>query len=629
MQGQLPGLALRRTLDWVERQQDEWKYPELWSADGRRLPTAKTVLYGPEIGGRGMRFATVLQVRTEGGSVSAEQDALAVHGATSVVVLLSAASSYNGFDKSPSREGVDAKKKAEDFLQAAAQRSYDDLLARHIADYRGLFDRVEFRLGRPGEAARRPTDERIKQFAAGDDPGLAALYFQFGRYLMIAGSRPGSQPLNLQGIWNDKVIPPWASQYTININTEMNYWPAEVCNLSECFEPLERMIRELSVDGRRVAHDMYGRHGWVAHHNTTLWRDAQPVDNCATCSYWPMGGGWLCQHLMEHFRFTGDRRFLAEEAYPLMKGACEFYLDWLVDNGHGRLVAPVSTSPENTFVYADAAGKKTTSSVSQGSTMDMAIIRQVFRDTLEAAETLDVDAAFRDTLRDRLGRLLPFRIGSQGQLQEWQEDFDEREPHHRHMSHLLGFHPGNQITLRGTPELAAAVRRSLELRGPGGTGWSLAWKVNQWARLEEGDEAHRMLSTLISRSTLPSMLDSCPPFQIDGNFGGAAGIAEMLLQSHAGEISLLPALPKAWPAGRVAGLRARGGVEVAIAWQSGRAVEVTLKATLAGQHKIRPPRGQKIVSITCESQAIPLHAKKDGTWSCEFQAGKSYRVGLE
>ncbi|MGN6556143.1 MAG: glycoside hydrolase family 95 protein [Verrucomicrobiota bacterium] len=586
MDGQVPGMVLRRTLKWVEQRGDAWKYPQLFDNSGQPLPNARQVVYD----GQGLDFDARLKVQNQGGTVTTEGKSLVVAGADEVVIIYSAASSYGGFDQ----PGVNAAKKADGFFAAAATRSYAELLDRHVSDYHRLFDRVTLDLG---PQSSLPTQERLKS----PDPALAALYFQFGRYLMIAGSRPGSRPLNLQGIWNNEVIPPWGSQYTLNINLEMNYWPAEVCNLSECTEPLFKLIGELALNGERVARDMYGSRGWVAHHNTTIWADAEPVDFTARTAFWPMAGGWLCQHLFEHYQFTDDRAFLRTNAYPLMKGAAQFYLDWLVDNGHGQLVTPVGISPENTFLYADASGKEQPASVSAGSTMDMSIIRDLFTNTIRASEILNTDPVFRSTLKTASRKLLPFQIGAHGQVQEWQEDFAEADPQHRHLSMLFGLYPGDQITLRGTPQLAAAARKSLERRGDGGTGWSMAWKISLWARLLDGDHAETMLRLLLTQSTLPNLLDVCPPFQIDGNFGATAGVAEMLLQSENGEIVLLPALPQAWPEGHYAGLRARGGFEVSCAWQNGRLTGATIQSKRPSTCRVR--YGNKWITLNLQSDS--------------------------
>ncbi len=574
MRGQVPGFVLRRPLDWVEEKGDTWKYPEVWDKDGRRLPNAAQVLYN----GRGVFFDARVEVKISGGNISAVGDALEISGADEAVLIYTAASSFNGFDKDPVTEGADSAAKSLATLEAASRFDFAELRKRHEADYLPLFSRMTIALG---ESSNLPTDERIKV----PDPSLAALYFQFGRYLMIAGSRAGGQPLNLQGIWNEEIIPPWACQYTLNINAEMNYWPAQVGNLAECAEPYLRMPHELAVDGRRVAREMYGCRGWVAHHNTTLWREAQPVDNTAVAAYWPNGAGWLCIDLFEHYRFSVDRTFL-ETAYPLVKEAVLFYLDWLVED-EGRLTTPIGTSPEDTFFYNHADGKRVIASISAGSTMDISIIRELFRHTISAAAILEADADFRETLESTLAKLPPFQIGARGQLQEWQHDFLETEEDHRHVSHLFALHPAAQISRRGTPELAAAAKRTLELRGDGGTGWSKAWKICFWARLGDGDHAHKMLAELLAGSTLPNLFDTCPPFQIDGNFGGVAGIAEMLLQSQNGEIELLPALPAAWPMGEISGLRARGGYEVAISWEGGQLSKATIRADRDGECQVR------------------------------------------
>jgi len=602
--GQLPGFALRRSLDWVEQWHEEWKYPELWNTDGTRKPFAKPVLYGDEIGNRGMYFEARIRVLKCDGKIISSDTGLKIEGAQDVVLALAAASSFNGFDKSPSRQGIRPASKTIPVLKKIAGKSYEQLRAAHVADYQKLFNRVSFHLN---DDNTNKVGDAVKP-----DLSLPALTFQFGRYLLISSSRPGSQPANLQGIWNVDVIPPWASAYTMNINLQMNYWGAETANLSDCAEPLMQFLRETAVTGKNIATEMYHRPGWVLNHNTSIWRDAQPVDWYGYISFWPMGGGWLCQHLWAHYQFTGDKNFLRDTAYPVMKGAAEFYDSWLIEDGHGHLLTPISCSPENMFGYTDKDGKKREGGLTMGSTLDMAIIREVFRNTIEAGRLLNVDKEWCGKLESRMQQLIPYQVGSRGQLLEYYKEYDPVPPRHN-TSPFYPLYPGDQITPRGTPGLAAAEQKLLEERGrPGGGGWPAAWLACCWARLDQGETAYSHVEHLIRRdhSHFFNASGRNSVFQIDSYLGSMAAIAEILLQSHAGEIELLPALPKAWPSGSVTGLCARGGFEVAMQWQDGRLTTVTIKSVAGTKCKVR--YGEKVVALQFKSGEIKkLNANLD------------------
>ncbi|MGN7810744.1 glycosyl hydrolase family 95 catalytic domain-containing protein [Flavobacterium sp. 22076] len=575
----------------------------------------ESVIYDDPAGCRGMRFELIVKPIVKDGTVSYEGNNIVIKNASEIILFISAATSFNGFDKCPDSQGKDEHAFAENPIKKASVKKYDNLVKEHLQDFQKFFNRVSLQLNeKETNKCNLPTDIRLEQYAKGEkDAGLEALFFQYGRYLLISSSRTHNAPANLQGIWNNKLRAPWSSNYTTNINLQMNYWPVESASLSELFFPLDDFVKNVSITGAETAKSYYHANGWVLHHNSDIWATTNPVGDFGKgdpmWANWYMGANWLSRHLWEHYQYTGDTEYL-KKVYPIIKGAAEFSLDWLQQDKNGYLVTMPSTSPENKYFYDGKKGGVVTTA----STMDIGIIKDLFENTSQASKILNIDADFRQKVDKAANQLLPFQIGAKGQLQEWYKDFEDEDPHHRHTSHLYALHPANLISPLNTPELASAAKKTLELRGDEGTGWSLAWKVNMWARLLDGNHAYKLFKNQLRLTKdndpkykrqggcYPNLFDAHPPFQIDGNFAGTAGVIEMLMQSQNNEIHLLPALPDDWKEGEIKGITAKGNFTVNIKWNDGKMSQTKIVSNNGGTCKIRSSEPFIIEKLNIKSE---------------------------
>jgi alpha-L-fucosidase 2 len=607
---------------------------------------------------QGMFWESDIAIHHTDGDISTSDSMITINSASEIVIAIVAATSFNGYNKDPVKEGKDPHQLCLHTLQQLENKTYEAIREAHITEYYPYFSRVEFTLG-DNSFSQIPTDKRIQRLKGNknfikemvnlvkkevfhkqepdklqrfqaatynfDDLQLFVLYFQYSRYLLISSSRPGTQAANLQGIWNEHMRPPWASNYTININTQMNYWPVESCNLSECFEPLHRFVSELAENGRKTAKVHLNCNGWCANHNSNIWRQSTPVEGSPQYAFWPMAGGWLCFHLWEHFLYTQDLNYLREKAFPLMRDAALFFLDWLIPNDNGQFITSPATSPENRYYDSE----RQLCEVNVATTCDMAIIRQHLLNTKAAAIHLGLEKELIQRIDSTLTKLVPYQISKEGTLQEWIEDFEEVEPGHRHMSHLIGLFPGDHINLEKTPDLAKATRETIIRRiryGGAATGWSCAWKINLFARLADSENTYRSLCTLIRDSTYPNLFDAHPPFQIDGNFGAISGIAELFVQSQNNQLKLLPALPSEWQSGSISGLRIRGNATIDIEWDKHRLIQAVLHAHSAVPLKIISK--EPILIIDTNGKEVQI-TEDNGQYSALTEPEKSYIIKLK